>query len=102
MEFSEDILKLLPVAVLVFDEPAGFAMPTILPANYLILIVGKAQGTMYHLLLPDLNMISPNPDSQAEVRPEKPLAHLQNGKIVLTRQSQKLFCRSLSLPNKFP
>ena len=32
--------------------------------------------------------------------PGKPLAHLHDGKIVLTRQRQKLFCRSLSLPNE--
>ena len=57
---------------------------------------------MCHLLLPDLNRMSchsPSPGSQTEVPSEKPLAHLQHGKIVLTSQSQKLFCRSFFLPD---
>jgi nitrogen-specific signal transduction histidine kinase len=61
----------------------------------------KAQGILYSLLLPDLNMAncSPSPDSENQNGSEKPLAHFSDGKVVLTRTSQKLFCRSLSLPN---
>ena len=99
MKFFEDIIRLLPVAVLVFDERGRFCYANDSACQLFNIDCGKAQGTMCHLLLPDLNMISGNPDSQAEVPAEKPLAHLQNGKVVVTPQSQKLFCRSLSLPN---
>ncbi len=80
---------------------AGFVMPTILPANYLILIVKKLKAAMCHLLLPDLNRMnsSPSPGSQTEVPSGETFSAFTNGKIVLTRQSQKLFCRSFFLPN---
>ena len=102
MEPSEDILQLLPVGVIVFDETGRFCYANDFACELFKINLQQAQGTMYHFLLPDLNMAncSPNPGSQSQAISEKPLAHLGEGKIVLTRQSQKLFCRSLFLPNK--
>ena len=97
MEFSGDILKLLPVAVLVFDGQGRFSYANDAACRLFKIDSQKAQGRMYHLLLPELNTTNhpPSPGAEAEIRPEKPLAHLHKGKIVLTRQGQKLFCRSL-------
>jgi hypothetical protein len=102
MEPSEEILRLLPVAVLVFDETGRFCYANDFACELFKINLPQAQGIIYHLLLPDLNMAncSPSPGPQSQAISEKPLAHLLEGKIVLTRQSQKLFCRSLFLPSK--
>jgi len=102
MRPSENILQFLPVAVIVFDGTGRFCYANDFACKLFSIDSRKAQGIMYHLLLPDLNMAncSPNPGAQAQDLPGKPLAHLHDGKIVLTRQRQKLFCRSLSLPNE--
>jgi nitrogen-specific signal transduction histidine kinase len=102
MKSSKDILQLLPVAVLVFDGTGRFCYANDFACQLFNIDCRKSQGTMYHLLLPDLNIAncSPHPGAQAQGLPGKPLAHLHDGKIVLTRQRQKLFCRSLSLPNE--
>jgi nitrogen-specific signal transduction histidine kinase len=101
MKPSADILQFLPVAVLIFDGQGRFCYANDFACQLFNLDCQKAQGTMYHLLLPDLIMAncSPNPGPRAQDAPGKPLAHLSDGKIVLTRKSQKLFCRSLALPN---
>ena len=93
MKFSEEILKLLPVAVLVFDGQGRFCYANDSACRLFNIDCQEVQGIMWHLLLPDLNQVS----SQAAAHPEKSLAHLCDGKIILTRQNQKLFCRSLSL-----
>lgn len=100
MKVSEDILQLLPVAVLVFDGQGRFCYANDAACRLFNIDCKKAQGTMCHLLLPDLHKThySPDPDFQAEALPEKFLESLYDGKIVLTSQKQKLFCRSLSLP----
>ena len=101
MKPSEDILQFIPVAVLIFDEQGRFCYANEAACQLFNLDCLKAQGEMCHLLLPDLNMAncSPSPGPQAKDFPGKPLEHLNDGKIVLTRKSQKLFCRSLSLPS---
>ncbi len=100
MKPSEDILQFIPVAVLIFDEQGRFCYANDAACQLFNLDCQKAQGEMYHLLLPDLNIAncSPSPGPQIKDFPGKPLEHLSDGKIVLTRKSQKLFCRSLSLP----
>jgi nitrogen-specific signal transduction histidine kinase len=101
MNPSEDILQCLPVAVVVFDAQGRFCYANESACRLFNLDSQKAQGMMYHLLLPDLNMAncSPAPGPQPQDAPGEPLAHLGGGKIVLTRTSQKLFCRSLTLPS---
>ena len=68
MKPSEDILQLLPVAVLVFDGTGRFCYANDSACQLFNIDCRKAQGTMYHLLLPDLNMAncSPNPGAQAQ------------------------------------
>jgi nitrogen-specific signal transduction histidine kinase len=98
MKFSEDILKLLPVGVLVFDGQGRFCYANEAACTLLTIDGQKDQGRRYDLLLPELNaMNSKHPNPRAEILTEKPLAHFQDGKIVLRRQGQKLFCRSFPL-----
>lgn len=99
MTTPENILQFLPVAVLVFDEQGRFCYANDLACQLFQLDGQKAQGTLYHLLLPDLNLANydPTPGCQSEEFVGKPLAHLSEGRIVMTRTSQKLFCRSLTL-----
>jgi nitrogen-specific signal transduction histidine kinase len=89
------------VAVLVFDGTGRFCYANDSACQLFNIDCRKAHGTMHHLLLPDLNLAScsPNPGSHSQGPSVKPLAHLHSGKIILTRQRQKLFCRSLPLPN---
>jgi nitrogen-specific signal transduction histidine kinase len=100
MQPFDDILQVLPVAVLVFDAQGRFCFANRSACQLFKLDARQAQGTMYHLLIPDLNAsnYAPALDPLVTEAPEKPLAHLAAGKIVLTRSGQKLFCRSLSLP----
>lgn len=105
MNFFEEILKLLPVGVAVFDTHGRFCYANDAACRLLDIDGQKAAGTLYNLLLPDLSRGSlfPQTSSLTEVDSEKPLSHLQDGKIFLTRHSQKLFCRSLWLAdNKSP
>jgi nitrogen-specific signal transduction histidine kinase len=101
MKPSEEILQLLPIAVLVFDENGIFCYANEYACQLFKINAQQSQGVMYHLLLPDLNAAncSPSPTSPPQPICNKPLGHLEEGKIVLTRQGQKLFCRSLFLPN---
>lgn len=101
MNLSEGILHHLPVAVLVFDEQGRFCYANDAACRLFSIDSQKAQGVMYYHLLPDLSMVNYSPTfgaSASNVQSE-PLAHLGEGKIVLTRTSQKLFCRSLTLPS---
>jgi hypothetical protein len=100
MKPSEDILQFIPVAVLIFDEQGRFCSANKAACQLFNLDCLKAQGEMCDLLLPDLSIAncSPGPGPQVKDFPGSPLEHLNDGKIVLTRKSQKLFCRSLSIP----
>lgn len=104
MNFYREILKLLPVAVLVFDGQGRFCYANDSACRLFNLDCQKAQGTMCHLLLPDLTGTPywANSGFQNEALPEKPFAGFYDGKIILTRQNQKLFCRSLYLPSLEP
>jgi nitrogen-specific signal transduction histidine kinase len=99
MKPADDIIQVLPVAVLVFDAQGRFCSANRSACQLFKLDAQQAQGTMYHLLLPELKTINyaPTLDPPVAEAPEKPLAHLQDGRIVLTRSGQKLFCRSLAL-----
>jgi nitrogen-specific signal transduction histidine kinase len=101
MKPCEDVLQILPVGVLVFDGSGQFCYANETACRLFDIDCLKAQGTRYDVLLPDLSAASsaPSPDSQAQTHPDIPLAHLEDGKVILTRRSQKLFCRSLSLPS---
>jgi nitrogen-specific signal transduction histidine kinase len=101
MEPSEVILQLLPVAVLVFDEQGRFCYANNSACQIFNLDPQQAQGTFYNLLIPELSMANyaSVPGPQVKDVSGRPLAHLQGGKVLITRTSQKLFCRSLYLPS---
>jgi nitrogen-specific signal transduction histidine kinase len=100
MKHSEDILHLLPIAVLIFDDQGRFCYANQSACQMFNLDPQQAQGTLYYHLIPDLSMADYAPASGPQIKeaPGKPLASLQDGKIILTRASKKLFCRSLFLP----
>jgi hypothetical protein len=99
---SEDILQFIPVAVLIFDEQGRFCFGNDAACKLFNLDPLQARGEMYYRLFPDLTMANcstaPAPDSHPKDFQGKPFEQLIDGKIVLTRRSQKLFCRSLLLP----
>jgi nitrogen-specific signal transduction histidine kinase len=100
MKFFEDILLVLPVAVLIFDEQARFHYGNEAACRLFDLDRDRAQGELFQRLLPDLNMAncSPAPVPDTKDFPGKNFEQLIDGKIFLTRKGQKLFCRSLPLP----
>ena len=104
MQSDDQILTYLPMAVILFDAQGRFlaANPA---ACYLFGLDAKAdQGKMHRLLLPDLNIANCSPSS-GEAPPgmaKKPLGLFVDGRVVLTRRGQKIFCRSVYLPEEAP
>lgn len=100
MQSADHILQSIPVAVVIFDAQGRFCYANDAACQLFQLDLQQAQGEIYSLVIPDLNVANcPNAgaDSAAD-GPQNPLAHLHTGQIILTRASQKLFCRSLCLP----
>jgi nitrogen-specific signal transduction histidine kinase len=100
MRPSEEILQVIPVAIVIFDAQGRFLYANKAACQLFTLDCQTAQGTSFDHLLPDLNIAHcfPGPEPPAQECGGTPLDHLSEGKIVLTRKSQKLFCRSLPLP----
>ncbi|MGQ9921910.1 MAG: PAS domain-containing protein [Desulfobacca sp.] len=101
MESSEDILQFLPIAVLQFDAQGRFLSANAAACEMFHLDCRAAQGKVHQLVLPDLNLAncSPAPEGKNPEAAGKPLGLFCDGRIVLTRQGQKLFCRSIYLPD---
>ncbi|MBM4288712.1 MAG: hypothetical protein FJ135_11335 [Deltaproteobacteria bacterium] len=95
------ILQYLPTALLVFDQHGRFCDGNHAAAGLFELDCQQARGELYSRLIPDLTLANswPGPERLAEADPKRIFEHLQSGKIILTRKGQKLFCRSIPLPD---
>ncbi len=102
MQPSEDILKYLPLALILFDAQGRFLTANPAACQLFRLDCQTAHGKMHQLVLPDLNIAncSPAPEGKNHEGAGKPLGHFCEGRIVLTRKGQKLFCRSIYLPDE--
>jgi|GEM_PF-2865143 len=104
MQFDDNILPYLPMAVILFDAEGRFLAANPLACQLFALDPEADQRKMCQLLLPDLNIANCSPGSgvtQAEMA-KKPLGLFLDGKVVLTRRGQKIFCRSVYLPEEAP
>lgn len=102
MEPSADILQFLPIAVILFDAQGRFLSANPAACEMFRLDCQAVQGKMHQLVLPDLNIANctPTPEGKNHGAAGKPLGLFGDGRIVLTRQGQKLFCRSIYLPDQ--
>ena len=100
MKPSEDILQFIPVAVLIFDAQGRFCYANEAACQLFNLDCQKAQGEMYHLLLPDLNMAncSPGPDPQVKDFPGKPSGAPERRQNCLDPKKPETLLPQLSLP----
>ena len=102
MQPSEDIFQFLPIGIVLFDTQGRFLAANTAACQIFRLDCRSAQGKMHQLVLPDLNSAncSPKPEGNNQETSKKPLGYFADGRIVLTRKGQKLFCRSVHLPEE--
>lgn len=102
MQPSENIIQFLPIAVILFDAQGRFLSANPVACQLFHLDCQTEQGRMHQLVLPDLNMANcfPTPEANNQESMAKPLGYFSDGRVVLTRQGKKLFCRSIYLPEE--
>lgn len=100
MQVAPEIWQNLPIAIILFDADGRLINANPAACTLLKLDYRADQGRRHHEVLPDLTLANcePCPEADHAGLSSKPLGSFANGRIVLTRRGQKLFCRSVYPP----